>query len=464
MPRGIKRRHRPKASPGQKPVKQKKPKKRARTAAKKAPAGAAPLTIAKNASPKPLGAAALAASAAASAGSGGASASAGSAASPAVLLKKTHTSTQIHAYDLSDSSVDSFLFGVSGRSSAIGKQGDHTSAYALFEHTMKNIVKRCDEKKGDKSIKKMLKEVRILIDSIPEKKEEKEALTNYLSKQYETIRGDGGLGSEKYIKEHENELKIAGISDSRKTKLRRLISNEKLAYRARIDSLIKPMVKFYLSHRNQQQYTCFPTEGNIRPPDGEGDRVKTAIKSLSEKNTKFSKLNDAQKMSEIPSISKEICQLLWYPKIPDGDLMPPSEFEKIRKEKKYVEATKVRNNEPSVLAKVLSNHFALILFCFPEFRKAGPDFRGRLRDTFVRRMVGSKYLVIEKTNAAKKGKKKAKKILKEVGYPELGWNLSIKERRSILKKVKTNVEQDYPTANRTDSEHSDGSFKSKLGV
>ena len=158
-------------------------------------------------------------------------------------------------------------FGDTRPRTKIGPQGDHITAYALFQHL---AMKRCKGLSKEESIRMIahLIDVHFPEDS-DDKRHDVQAIIDKIKGHFSE-----GFSDPDFIEAVRGYLPPELAEKSEKSFL---IANDSILEKALSDIAV-----FYLMGMNSRYLVSVPQEGNIAPPDGEAARVKNAITALSQ--------------------------------------------------------------------------------------------------------------------------------------------------------------------------------------
>jgi hypothetical protein len=239
------------------------------------------------------------------------------------------------------------LFSGERTRTAIGPQGDHTSAHALFH---KCINAACEGKDLVVACALTLQ----IIDHYTEN-----SLSQDMYEHAKKALQDPRLHSEEQIGEITATLAAAGKTQLSETVGPALREANQSVY----TQLLGHIVEAHTVLRNKLDAVSFPREGNVAPKDAEGTQIKGALKGLREITSRDITQADHKE------IVKHMKNLLHYPKIPDNLLIdmetPEGQATWDGIKDRYNIGTLPRSNDPEMLAKVLANHVQLVTSCFP---------------------------------------------------------------------------------------------------
>lgn len=247
---------------------------------------------------------------------------------------------------------------------AIGPQGDHVSAYALFKYCVIAVTKESD-------IQDAYKLILQVIDSYTDNPDETTKLSEEIKEHISSIMEKAITVSElKQLQE-----KLADSQHLSKKVLRACIENN-TRY---LENLVEILIEKHLTLRNKLALTSYPIEGNIAPTMGEGTRVKKALK--------FLKSVDEFNGESAEEVIEAIYQLFWYPKIPDDKLInldtPEGRKTWKKHQGKYNKGTKPRDNNINTLCQVIANHLNIVLCCFETLR----EHSSKIIEPFITRVL-----------------------------------------------------------------------------
>jgi hypothetical protein len=239
------------------------------------------------------------------------------------------------------------LFSGERTRTAIGPQGDHTSAHALFHEC---VTAACEGKDLVVACALTLQ----IIDHYTEN-----SLSQDIYDHAKKALQDPRLHSEEQIGEITATLAAAGKTQLAETVGPALREANQSVY----TQLLGHIVEAHTVLRNKLDAVSFPREGNAPPKDTEGMQIKGALKGLREITSRDISQADHKE------IVKHMKDLLHYPKIPATVLIdietPAGQAKWDGIKGRYNAGTLPRNNDPEMLATVLANHMQLVTSCFP---------------------------------------------------------------------------------------------------
>jgi len=285
----------------------------------------------------------------------------------------------------------------------IGPQGDHVTAYALFKEFILQLPKDQPKELISRAISMVdghdysnqvywqkfqsamsQEEQNVFLDRKERTSNKIAELTHYIRDEIpEQIKECTSLEDNKTIIQA---LKASNLSEKlvNQTQDAILKRNQSIW-----DAIATHLENRILMIRNQQKYASFPKEGNLRPPSGEGARVRQALAQLrvySNAMASYSSSSSSSSTSTRPNaqeVARCIKHLFWYPPIPKRyliDIKTPEgskEWQEICQNRNYNIGTLPRNNELSILPFVTATHLDTVLSCFTNFNQAGFDIQLR---------------------------------------------------------------------------------------
>lgn len=232
-------------------------------------------------------------------------------------------------------------------------QGDHTTAYALFQEFCRNLaVKDC----VDAASKVMLRytTMKLQIDGKIDV-----AIKNKIESEYDKVQDLLQDAVRRMITTADMKIILGNLDDPLKSKtLLALKENNRSIF----NKVVSDTSSLYLTLRNKLPYTSFPQEGNILPPSGEGSRVALALENM----RTISKDIDGG-LDKQDSFAESMKSIFWFPKIPTETLLDPKSSSWITiRGRKYNKGTIPRNNDKEILRIVAARHISDVFACYPE--------------------------------------------------------------------------------------------------
>lgn len=251
----------------------------------------------------------------------------------------------------------------------IGKQGDHVTAYAIFQYCVYTAVE--DKLDPEDAIKHML----LIMDqytATPDVNDEDQIqkfFEEYKTTSLTTLK-EAAFSSEEIrrILEGLQAIQVNEQDHKLYEKVEQVLPNiskwllPKYHEHICLDFLEK-LTQEHLIKRNRIKFTSFPPEHSVPAPDKEGKIIQQALTALK----KVHEVTD----KNLADIVHNIKQLFWYPPIPQKILLDTTkpeimkQWEQERKAKGYNTDTLPRNNDIELLRHVMLNHIEMIFLCFP---------------------------------------------------------------------------------------------------
>jgi hypothetical protein len=323
----------------------------------------------------------------------------------------------------------------------IGPQGEHVSAYCLYEElaymsceglSREAAIVAIRENFGKISLgKKGLKELEELAGSLSDEemssiisREERKKLTrnlrgaNYLCEIKQEL-----IEVAKMLTIDKREFLIKGLERIDKVDVSKVKEALKLGNNAKLSAVVSEMLDVCIWGANKLEYVSFPIEGlGENPNTGEEKKAKDGLRLLSdflEKNEdvledkkSIAKLNKvwgisgemleavsaSSSLDELLSdekfiqISDYMAKLFYYPRVAEDKLIDGSseEWKSIIEFKHYNKGALPRDNEVDKLYQVTARHVVLIFNCFRGLCKLGVRVQQAIVDNFLTDLIRKK--------------------------------------------------------------------------
>ena len=260
-------------------------------------------------------------------------------------------------------------------------QGDHTTAFVMFvEDTEKHI----NGHKPEEAFRRLLWLVDnyvLLLDQASN------LVTNALQKESAMKQSTMSVSDlEKMRTSLNNELLFSQMSKS--------VTKGNAAF---YSELIGGLVNQLLTNMNKNPLASFAREGQPKPTNNEGARIRIAKEELHKINDKLGK-NERLLKTELKNIIKYMAETLHYPAINQQQALSEQDKENIKQDKGYKSREVFRDNDITQFATIIGRHIALIIDIYKNF-----DVEGgikAIREVFVKKLVTEGSWMKESKNPA----------------------------------------------------------------